>query len=149
VRFYGEQLFEPPHSNHLGPGLLHRLPPNVYLDWVRKAPGARANIIVKWLPILTTRSDGTRGWSPELESYLIEFGGQPRVLDELSRRLRPRSWTGSKVPHLEPFIELLEAWTGSHYRAEVQRWTRKQIGYISAEIEASRKTDEERDVGIY
>jgi hypothetical protein len=45
VRFYAEHLFEPPHANHLGPGLLQGLPPNVYLDWVRKAPGTRASAL--------------------------------------------------------------------------------------------------------
>jgi hypothetical protein len=149
VRFYAEHLFEPPHANHLGPGLLQRLPPNVYLDWVRKAPSTRASIIVKWLPIVAPRSDGTRRWSHELEAYIDEFGSQPRVLDELSRRLRPRSWSGSIVPHLEPFIEILKLWAVSHSRPEVQDWARAQIGYISAEIEANRKSDEERAAGIF
>jgi hypothetical protein len=149
VRFYAEHLFEPPHANHLGPGLLQGLPPNVYLDWVRKVPSTRASIIVKWLPIVATRSDGTRGWSDELEAYLDEFGSQPKVLDELSRRLRPRSWSGSIVPHLEPFIDLLKTWAASHARAEIRRWAQQQIEYVSAEIEENRKTDEERDAGIF
>jgi hypothetical protein len=36
VRFYTECLFEPNHDNHLDPGFLHGLPPDVYLDWFEK-----------------------------------------------------------------------------------------------------------------
>jgi hypothetical protein len=46
-------------------------------------------------------------------------------------------------------LPLLEKWTQSHPQPEVRRWAREQIGYINAEIDASRKRDEERDVGIY
>jgi hypothetical protein len=149
VSFYVESLFEPPDDNHLGPGLLHGTPPGFYLDWVRKAPGARAVIVMKWLPIVTTRSDGTRTWSPELEAYIDEFADQPRVLVGLARRLHPSSWWGSVVPHLEPFLPLLETWTQNHLRPEVRRWAREQTDYINAEIEANRRRDEERDAGIH
>ena len=149
MRFHAEHIFELPHENHLGPGLLHGLPPLVYLDWVRKAPGARAEIAMKWLPIVTARTDGIWTWSPELEAYVNEFGDQPRVLLGLARRLRPRSWWGSLVPHIEPFLPLLEMWTQSHSRSEVRRWAREQIEYINAEIDSSRRHDEERDAGVY
>ncbi len=148
MRFHVERLFEPPHANHLGPGLLHGLLPDVYLDWVRKAPGARAEVVVNWLPIITTGIDGTRAWSPELEAYINEFGDQPRVLVGLARRRHPRSWYGSVVPHFEPFLPLLEIWSQTHPRPEVRRWAREQINYISAEIEASRRGDEEHQAGI-
>jgi hypothetical protein len=148
-RFYAGRLFEPNHDNHLGPGLLYGLPPDVYLDWVRKAPTAHAEVVIKWLPITTTRSDGTTAWNSELESYLNEFGDQPRVRDGLAIRLRPRSWWGSIVPHLEPLLPLLEKWTQNHPRPEVRRWACEQIGFINAEIDQSRKREAERDVGIY
>jgi hypothetical protein len=104
---------------------------------------------MKWLPITTVRSDETSAWGPDLEAYISEFGYQPRVLVGLAKRLRPRSWRGSVVPHLEPFLPLLEMWTRSHLRPEVRRWARTQVEEIKAEIEASRKEDEERGVGIY
>ena len=149
VRYYAERLFEPPLEHHLAPGLLHGLPPEVYLDWVRKAPDVRAEVVMKWLPITTVRSDGTRTWSPDLEAYISEFGDQPRVLVGLARRLHPRSWHGSLVPHLEPFLPLLETWTRSHPRPEVRRWAGEQIEHTGAEIEASDKEDEERGAGIF
>jgi hypothetical protein len=105
--------------------------------------------VIKWLPIATTRSDGTTAWNSELESYLNEFGDQPRVRDGLAIRLRPRSWWGSIVPHLEPLLPLLEKWTQNHLRPEVRRWACEQIGFINAEIDQSRKREAERDVGIY
>jgi hypothetical protein len=149
VRYYAECLFEPKHDNHLGPGFLHGLPSDVYLDWVRRAPTARADVVIKWLPLIATLRDGTTVWNSELESYVNEFGDQPRVLDGLAIRLHPRAWRGSVVPHLEPLLPLLEKWTQSHPQPEVRRWAREQMGYINAEIDASRKRDEERDVGIY
>lgn len=148
VRFYAEHFFEPFHSNHLGAGLLHGLPASVYLGWVRKAPGARAHIVVKWLPITETRGDGTLAWSSQLEAYMDEFGDQPRALDELSRRLRPGSWWGSVVPHLEPFLPLLEAWAETNKRPEVANWARQQLVYIFDEIASNRKRDEEHEAGI-
>ena len=148
VRFYAEQIFLSPHGNHFGPGLVHGLPVDVYLDWVRKAPTARAAVVIKWLPTVVTLSDGTGTWSPELETYINEFGDQPGVLVGLERRL-PRCWSGSAVPHLEPFLPPLEKWAHSHTRPEVRRWAREQIGFINSEIEANRRDDEERNAGIH
>jgi hypothetical protein len=96
-----------------------------------------------------TLSDGTSIWSPELETYINEFGDQPDVLVGLARRLHPRSWWGSVVPHLEPFLPLLEQWAPSHTRPEVRRWARDQIQFINPEIEANRRADEERNAGIH
>jgi hypothetical protein len=149
VRFYAEHLFEPNDDNHLGPGLLHGLPPAVYLDWVRQAPAARAEVVLGWLPVTTTGNDGKQAWHPELEAYVGEFGNQPRVLVELTRRLHPTTWWGSAVPYLEPFLPLLERWAQSHSLTEVRRWAREQIEHLNAEIDANRGRDEEHDVGIY
>jgi hypothetical protein len=149
VRFNAERLLAPPYEHHLAPGLLHRLRPQVYLDWVRQAPGARAAIAIKWLPITIVLSDGTSTWSPDLEAFIGEFGEQPGVLDGLARRVRPQLRWGSVVPHLEPFLPLLEAWRDRHSRPEVRRWAAQQVEKIGAEIEGSRKEDEERGAGIH
>ena len=53
------------------------------------------------------------------------------------------------VPHLEPLLPLLEKWTQRHPRSHVRQWSRERIGYINAEIDASRKRDEEHDAQIY
>jgi hypothetical protein len=148
VRFHAEHLFEPDHQNHLGAGLLHGLPTSVYLSWVRKAPATRAHVVVKWLPITETRH-GKLAWSAQLEEYVSEFAHQPRVLDELTRRLRPTSWWGSIVPHLQPLLPLLETWAAGGQRPELAEWARRQLVYIADEIASERKTDEERDAGIY
>jgi hypothetical protein len=148
VRFHAEHLFAPDHQNHLGAGLLHGLPTSVYLSWVRKAPAARACVVVKWLPITETR-DGKLAWGTQLEEYVVEFAHQPRVLDELTRRLRPTSWSGSIVPHLQPLLPLLETWAADGQRLELAAWARRQLVYIAEEIASERKRDEERDAGIY
>jgi len=147
IRFHAEHLFEPPHEGHLGGGLLSHLPPDVFLTWVRKAPAVRARVVLKWLPMTETH-DGSLTWSSHVEDFTDEFGNQPGVLDELGRRLHPRSWWGSVVPHLEPLVRLLEIWVQSKRRANVAEWARKQLAYISAEISSERKRDDERSAGI-
>ena len=150
VHFYAEHLFKPDHDeNYLGAGLLHALPRETYLDWVREAPAARAHVVMGWLPITMPRSDGTTTWSVDLEAYVDEFGVQPPVLDELAKRLRPLMWVGSAVPHLELFLPLLENWAQSHRLPEVRRWAREQIGHLEAMIREHRKRDEEHGAGIY
>ena len=148
VRFHAEHLFEPYHQNHRGAGLLHGLPTSVYLSWVRKAPATRAHVVVKWLPITETR-DGKLAWSAQLGEYVNEFAHQPRVLDELTRRLRPTSWSGSIVPHLQPLLPLLETWVAGGQRPELAEWAHRQLVYIADEIVSERRRDEERDAGIY
>jgi hypothetical protein len=147
VRFHAEHLFGPSDEGHLGGGLLSHLLPNIYLPWGRKAPSERAHILLKWLPITETR-DGSLVWSAQVEDYLNEFANQPGVLDELARRLHPKGWSGSVVPHLEPLVPLLETSAQSHTLPAVARWAREQLKYTSAEISSERKRDDERSAGI-
>jgi hypothetical protein len=149
VRFYAEHLFEPNHDDHLGPGLLYGLPSDVYLDWVRRAPAKRAEIVVEWLPVATTESDGNLAWHSDLERYVKEFGDQPRVLVGIATRLHPRTYWGSIALHIEQILPLLESWRDGHPRPEVRRWAHEQIGHVSDLIATNKKRDEEDDAGIY
>lgn len=148
VRLRLEQLIQPDHDSYLGPGLLYALPEHVYLDWVRERSNERAAIVIRWLPVAEKDSEGSLSWHPALEAFIAEFGGEELVLGELSRRMRPKSWWGSIVPHLKPFLPFLETWC-SHQKSEVRRWASEQIKVIEAEIKINRKRDEERSAGLY
>jgi hypothetical protein len=147
-QFYLERLIDHDHDDHLAAGILHSLPKSTYLDWVRKKPSERASIVMDWLPIAKKSDTGGLSWHPDLEAYVAEFGTQPNVLGELSSRMRPSSWWGSLVPHLEPFLPLLALWS-KHALAEVRSWAAEQTQYIQNEVTDERKRDEERDVGLY
>jgi hypothetical protein len=121
VRSYVQDLFEPSDRNHLGPGLLHKVPRDIYLGWVRNSPAKRAEYVMEWLPIVTAEGDGKLTWHPDLVAYVEEFGNQPGVLSVLARRMHPKSVWGSVVPNLEPFLPLLESWVKSHKKTEVRK----------------------------
>jgi hypothetical protein len=126
VGFCFGHLMECPSENHLGSGLFYVLPAELYLDWARKAPSLRAFVIVKWMPLTIKTTGDKLIWHPALEAFIAEFGAADRVLDELSARLCPRSWSGSLVPYLEPLLPLLETWT-NHPLSTVRQWASRQI----------------------
>jgi hypothetical protein len=142
MKFRFEHLVECPYENYLGSGLFYKLLAELYLDWARKAPSLRAFIIVKWMPLTTKTADDGLSWHPALEAFIAEFGAADRVLDELSARLCPRSWSGSLVPYLEPLLPLLETWT-SHPLPTVRQWASRQIISLKNWIEQERRRDEE------
>lgn len=145
VRHRLEQLIQPEHKDHLGPGLLYSLPASLYLEWVRKDAPNRALFVVKWLPLATKEEDGTLTWHPALQDFIAEFGNQDHVLGAVSRRLHPRSWWGSLVPHLERQLRLVKSWS-THVQPEVRKWARRQIAAMVAQIEAEKQRDEENEV---
>jgi hypothetical protein len=142
-----EQLIRPSRQENFGAGLLYGIPPNTYLDWVRKNPADRAGKVAHWLPIASKNEDGSLNWHPAIESFVTEFGGQAKVLNEIGSRLHPSSWWGSMVPHIEPWLRPLNDWL-AHPRAEVRTWAQLQIEYIGKLIAAEQKRDEEIDVRL-
>ena len=143
VKFRFEHLVECPAENHLGSGLFYyNLPAELYLDWARKAPSLRAFIIVKWMQLTLKTTGDELSWHPALQTFIAEFGAADHVLDELSARLCPRSWSGSLVPYLEPLLSLLETWT-SHPLPTVRQWASRQIIGLKNWIEQERRGDEE------
>lgn len=140
-----ENLIESERDDNLEPGLLYALPADLYLEWVRKDAAGRASIVVGWLPIATKADDGKLSWHTALQSFIVEFANQPGVLVALSRRIYPRSWRGSLVPHLESFLNLLDSWS-THANAEVRKWARDKINSIRSEIQNETQRDDENAV---
>lgn len=148
VRRQLDKLIKSERDDNLGPGLLYALPADLYLEWVRKDAAGRASIVVDWLPIVTKADGGKLSWHPDLQAFIVEFANQPGVLAALSRRLHPTSCSGSLVPHLEPFLNLLDSWS-THANAEVRKWARDQINRIRTEIQNERRRDDEDEVRFF
>lgn len=140
-----DALVDAKHDDHLGPGLLFELPTELYLDWIRKDPRKRAAKTIKWLPIVIKSEDGPLTWHSALEDFVAEFGEEDNVLDELSARLHPRSWSGSLVPHLEPLVVLIGSWV-SHPTPKVRQWAHRQVTSLKTMIDRESQRDEEQVV---
>jgi hypothetical protein len=80
-------------------------------------------------------------------SFVAEFGRQPKVLPEMANRMIPRTWWGSMIPDLEPWLALLEGWR-MHPMVEVRTWAQEQIEHLNAMITVESKRDQERSVGL-
>ncbi len=119
----------------LGPGLIFKLDPNLYLDWIRADAEVRAYKALTWLPIALSRADGVSEWHPAMASFVSEFGGQPHVLSRLAARLRPTSWSGSLAPYIEPLVPLVASWQ-SHPIAEVRLWAASMTDALRNSIDA-------------
>ena len=142
-RFYAENLLEARHrDDHLARGLSFGVPQNIYLDWVRENPKARAAITVAWLPIAEKETSGQLKWHPELEAFVAEFGDQPDVLSAISRRLIPTFYWGGLARYLEPIVPLVESWL-THPGAHVRNWATNQLDGLRKTIVDETKRSEE------
>lgn len=145
VRFYVEHLLEAHNGfqeDHLGRGLGIDIPPSQFLAWVRAKPEKRAAIVVDWLPIAVRDMNGVLSWHPELEAYVAEFGNTPVVLEALTSRLHPKSWSGGLAPYLEPIVPLVQTWS-AHKNPAVRDWASRQIEWLMNSIRSERKRSEE------
>lgn len=145
ARFYVKNLLETQngfHEDHLGQGLGIDIPPAHFLAWVRAKPEKRAAIAVDWLPIAERDTNGALSWHPELEAYVAEFGNTPGVLEALTSRLHPKSWSGGLAPYLEPIVPLVQTWS-AHKNPAVRDWASKQVEWLMNSIRAERKRSEE------
>jgi hypothetical protein len=137
-----QQLLGPDRDTEFGPGPLFGLPQEIYFDWVRKDPAGRASLVAEWLPVATKNDDGSLLWHPVIEAFVTEFGTVRSALGTISRRMHPSGWSGSLVPHLEPWLPLLRSWV-DHPLAEVRAWAQQRIEGLQKYIESERKRDEE------
>jgi hypothetical protein len=150
ARFYVKNLLETHdlRDDHLGRGLGIDIPSSQFLAWVRAKPEKRAATAVDWLPIAQRDTNGVLSWHPELEAYAAEFGHTPGVLEALTSRLHPTSWSGGLAPYLEPIVPLVQTWSADKDPA-VRDWASKQIKWLIDSIRVERKRSEEDEVGHF
>lgn len=145
ARFYVENLLKAEngfHEDHLGRGLGIDIPSSQFLMWVRAKVEKRAATAVEWLPIAKRDTNGVLTWHPELEAFVAEFGNSSGVLEALTLRLRPNSWSGGLAPYLEPIVRLVQTWR-AHRNPAVRDWASKQIELLTNSILSERKRSEE------
>lgn len=128
VRSRLNHLIEADRDQILGAGVLFQLPPVMIMDWVREKPEKRAEIVVDWMPIAVRKADGTLVVQPELDAYLLEFGGATQVLDRIYWRLTKRYFNDSKS-----LLPLFEHWK-QHEREDVRRWASISVGKLETNI---------------
>ena len=129
-----ESLVGIEQDNHLGPGFLYAIPEDFYLEWTRNDPAHRAYLVMKWLPIAMKGEGSSLSWHTALESFILEFGDEEKVLEVLSSRLHPGSYHGSLAPYLDPQVKLMESWS-THPRSEVRKWARDRINWIKTQVQ--------------
>ncbi|MBH0236751.1 hypothetical protein [Methylobrevis albus] len=132
-------------EDHLGRGLGIDIPPQQFLAWVRAMPEERAATAVDWLPIADRDTIGVLSWHPELEAYITEFGNTRGVLDALTSRLHPKSWSGDLARYLEPIVPLVQTWS-AHPDPFVRIWASTQTERLRSQIRAERKRSDEAAV---
>lgn len=140
-----ERLLKPGRDDHSGAGVLFKLPEALYLEWVRQSPEQRAPLVAQWVPMTEKLSDEKRAWSPVLERFIEEFGSIDGVLPAIGSRLYPSSWWGSLVPHLEPWLPLLDSWR-NHQLQSVRHWAQAKHQRLRDSIERERCNDQEDDL---
>lgn len=144
VRHRVEQLIENSGNDNLDAGLLDALPPELYLEWTRQSPKQRAAVIMEWLPVADKAADGTLSWNPSLESFISEFADQDGVLEQLYRRLYPRTWWGSIGPLFERLLPLVHKWT-NHASPTVRKWAQETQAHLKKEIaDAALRSEEDQ-----
>jgi hypothetical protein len=144
-RFRLQSLLKPSLDDDFGGGPLSDIPPAIYLDWVRAEPHRRAHIVASWLPVAMKAADDSPQWHPVIVSFIDEFGSSDGVLHEVGRRIHPSSWWGSLVPHLEPWLPLLQQLL-DHPVGEVRSWAQRQLDHLRDVIASERKSDDEDPV---
>ncbi|MDR9779598.1 hypothetical protein [Rhizobium redzepovicii] len=136
------RLLQQDREDWLGAGTLFELPRELYIDWIRAKPSARAALAVSWLPVAIEQRDGSLAWHPAMAAFVEEFGDQPNVLRALSDRLRPSTWSGSLAGYLEPLVPLVSGWL-AHSSPAVRAWAAAALDGLRRRIDYEREDDED------
>lgn len=143
-----KELIGPPCGNDLEGGLLSELRPEWISDWVCGAPSRRASWPVTWLPVATKGAEGQLWWHPVIEAYVRQFHAVPGVLDELTVRLYPTSWSGSLVPYLTTFVDLLAAWA-NHPEPAIRAFANARRRQLLLEVKACGIREADDDIRLF
>lgn len=108
-------------------------------DWVDQDVPGRVGLLVEFYPMLSGEGEVV-GWHPAMEQLATKYGEVANFRRALARRISPRSWSGSRVPSLEMFVEPLRAWS-SHRVRKLGAWAREQLTWLEGLIEEEREAD--------
>jgi hypothetical protein len=122
-------------------GVLFHLPEIEFLSWAKDNPPIRSPFLCLFYPIIEIDETGNGiTWHRALDDLTHEFGTFEEFRLALELRLNPTSWSGSRVPHFERCLSLLEIWF-DHPVPEMSVWARDL--YYSLERQLERERDYE------
>jgi hypothetical protein len=95
-------------ATRFGDNPIDAVPIDALLMWCRSDPAARFPLAASIVTPVRGGIDGAAArWTPAARSILEEAPDKVAILDQLSNRFMPRSWSGSLAPILEARAELL------------------------------------------
>nr|WP_290224966.1 hypothetical protein [Trichocoleus desertorum] len=142
---YLKALVGPPQyssddESHNKEGILFGVSEVEFVDWAKVNPEIRSPFLCIFYPMIEVDKIGNNKWHLALESLTYEFGAFEEFRLALARRLYPRSWSGSIVPHLEMYLTLLENWF-EHPVREMSFWARDMHRSLERRIARERSRE--------
>lgn len=119
-------------------GVLFGISEAEFLTWAKAKPDVRSPFLCIFYPVIEVDKTGHHKWHPALERLTHEFGTSKDFRIALARRLYPKSWSGSMVPHLEIYLTLLQKWF-THPVREMSFWARDMSHSLERQINRERK----------
>lgn len=124
-------------ESHNKEGILFGIPEAEFLTWARVKPDIRSPFLCIFYPVIEVDKTGHHKWHPALEGLTYEFGASNDFRVALARRLHPKSWSGSIVPHLEIYVTLLKKWF-THPVREMSFWSKDLSRSLERQIDRER-----------
>lgn len=118
--------------------------PQSLLSWARVAPADRIPKLAGEIEVITMRSDGEPDWSALASALLSMAPNRQAVLDQFSRRLHPRAWSGSLADALRPCRTMLSR-LARQADPLVADWARRQEEALAARIKQDDELDRQSD----
>ena len=142
-----KELIGPPlrgsdRDNHNSQGALFGIPEEICIEWAKADPAERAPFLCYFYPIFEVSETGDNIWHPSLERLTNEFGSIENFRKALARRLHPRLWWGSIIPHLEVYLRPLKSWF-VHSEPEMALWARSMYRSLERQITSERNREDE------
>lgn len=130
---------------------MQSLPHEFLLAWVKTDVDAAA-IVARNVPIMLDKRNQPNDSIIEINPVIIEiltlYGSSIDVLSELSANINSFGGWGSNTPRFQHRVSLFEQ-LQKHKIPEVRKWAKQELKYQQKQLESSRKSDEERDAGIW
>lgn len=128
------------------PGLMFTLPTVVLIDWCRNGGTKAQKVVARYMPYLEI-NDGEAKLTEFARIFLNEFGSNKELLRQFDQNIWSFGWSGSIATPYEHRLRIVTQLT-KHKIPQVRKWAvRVQMG-LQAQVENSRKRDEEFGAGI-
>lgn len=118
-------------------GFLFGIPYAECKKWAEIDPQNRAPFLCIFYPVFEVNAANNNSWHPALVELTHDFGKVKEFRDSLANRLSPRPWSGSRIPHLETYLEPLKTWF-EHPLPEISKWAKEQFDLLEEQIEYER-----------